>query len=154
MVDYFKEAENLLYSVPKKEEAIKQMTRRKERLLKRMGPSMPHEADFARSYMKASFQGEAINEVCALAELISSIENAAAELAEIKACVDAITDEKLRTLLKCWYWGRLSKEKIAEKIDVWSVTTVYTKRNEAVSAFALLYYGKRVEAEQKKKRKN
>lgn len=153
-MEYFKEAEAVLYSVPKKEEAIKQMTRRKNRLIKRMGPSMPHGTDFFSSYTKAAFYG-AINEICELADLISSIENMETELAEIRACVEAIEDATLRKLLKCWYWARLPKEKIAEKIDCWSTTTVYTKRNKAVEAFALLYWGKRVDAELKKSgRKN
>lgn len=154
-MDYFKEAENLLYSVPKKEEAIGQMTKRKERLMKRVAPYFQGGEAIADPVSVTPDQVKHLNEAAELAELIKSIENEAAELAEIRSCVEAIDDAILRKLIKCWYWERLQKEKIAEEIDVWSMTTVYSRRTKAVACFAYLYWGKHIDEKVKKKaRKN
>ncbi len=143
-MDYFKEAEELLYSVPKKERAITQLEKRKARLMKKGAPTIPAGVDYTKPYVKASFAGEAINDLCELADVCSCLEATRQELEEIKGCVEEIADAELKTCLKLWYWRRLSKERIAEKIDRWSVTTVYTKRNAAIREFALIYWGAKI----------
>lgn len=143
-MDYFKETEELLYSVQKKERAITQMEKRKARLMAKGAPTIPAGLDYTKPYVKASFADETINDLCELAHVCACIEATRQELEEIKNCVEEIADAELKKCLKLWYWARLPKEKIAEKIDRWSVTTVYAKRNAAIHEFALIYWGAKV----------
>ena len=112
-MDYFKETEELLYSVPKKERAITQMEKRKARLMAKGAPTIPAGLDYTKPYVKASFASETINDLCELAHVCACIEATRQELEEIKNCVEEIADAELKTCLKLWYWARLSKEKIA-----------------------------------------
>ncbi len=86
-----------------------------------------------------------MNDLCELADTMANIANTEAELEEIKAAVNAVPVEEYKKLLKLWYWKGESKERIAEAIDCWSRTTVYTKKNQAVYMFARIYWGSKVE---------
>ncbi len=148
-MNYFKEAEQILYSVPKKEAAITQMTKRRERLTKKVAPRLQYAYESEGS--ERSDGQEILNDAAELAELIRSIDDATAELEEIHGAVDAIDDAQLRTLLSCWYFKRMTKEKIAEVLDVWSIGTVYVKRKKAIAWFAYLYWGRQIDEKIAKK---
>ncbi len=148
-MDYFKEAEQILYSVPKKEAAIAQMAKRRERLSKKVAAKLSCEGEKAECEMTGK-QG-LLNDAAELAELIKSINDATDELEEIHSAVEAIDDEQLRTLLSCWYFKRMTKERIAEELDVWSIGTVYVKRKKAIAWFAYLYWGRYIDEKIAKK---
>ena len=40
-----------------------------------------------------------------------------------------------------WYVEKKPKEEIMQSMEIYSNSTIYAKRNKAVAAFALLYYG-------------
>lgn len=140
-MDYFKEAEELLYSVPRKERAIEQMQARKARLMRKGAPTAPKGIDPSKPYTRASFESDTMNDLCELSDVCRKIAETQAALDEIKDAVAAIGSEELQLCLRLWYFERLPKEKIAERIDRWSKTTVYNKRNEGVYEFARIYWG-------------
>jgi len=143
-VDYFKETEELLYSVPKKEKAVEQLKRRRERLTRQNAPDEVEAVDPSAVYIKSSFADTALNDLCELADITASIAQTEEEIAEIKRCVEAIQDEELKTCLKLWYFQRETKEQIAERLERWSISTVYAKRNRAIREFAILYWGSKI----------
>ena len=149
-MDYFKETEELLYSVPKKEKALVQLTRRRTRLTLKGAPVVPACVDYEKPYTRATFTSTTLNDVCELADVCRRIAETQAELDEIKSCVEAIGSKELKTCLKRWYWEGLSKAAIAERISRWSATTVYNKRNEAVAEFARIYWGAKIRPEKLK----
>lgn len=140
-MDYFKEAEELLYSVPQKERAICTLKSRKTRLIWKNAPHELTAIDYSKPYTKATSSGDPLNDLCELADVTRAIDNTLAEIEEIKQAVDAIPSEELKTCLRLWYFERQSKEVIAERLNVWSRSTVYKKRNEAVCEFARIYWG-------------
>lgn len=144
-MDYFKETEELLYSVPIKEAALTQLQRRRDRLIKSAAPSIPTGMNTEKAYVRGSFISDPMNDLCELADTMANIANTEAELEEIKAAVNAVPVEEYKKLLKLWYWKGESKERIAEAIDCWSRTTVYTKKNQAVYMFARIYWGSKAE---------
>lgn len=144
-MDYFKETEELLYSVPIKEAALVQLQRRRDRLIKSGAPTVPAGTDTAKNYVRGTFISDTMNELCELADVMESIASTKEELEEIKAAVEAVPVAEYKKLLKLWYWAGESKESIAEAIDRWSRTSVYTKRNQAVYMFARIYWGSKVE---------
>lgn len=141
-MDYFKEAEELLYSVPQKERALRTLKSRRARLIWKNAPPESYTAiDYSKPYTKATFSGNPLNDLCELSDVTRTIDDTLAEIEEIKQAVDAIPSEELKTCLRLWYFEKQSKEAIAERLNVWSRSTVYNKRNEAVYEFARIYWG-------------
>ena len=108
-MDYFKETETLLYSVPKKEQALIQLTRRRARLSRKGAPIVPSGVDYEKVYTKATFVSSTLNDICELADVCQRIADTQAEIEEIKNCVEAIRNKELKMCLKLWYWEGLSK---------------------------------------------
>lgn len=140
-MDYFKESEALLYSVPQKERAIHVLEARKQRLIRKNAPRIPSATDYSKPYTRATFANDPLNDLCELADVSQRIKDMQEEVAEIKQSVEAVPDEELKTLLQLWYFDRLPKETIAERLERWSTKTIYNLRNRAIAAFALMYYG-------------
>lgn len=150
-MDYFKEAEALLYSVPQKEQAIRILEEHKQGLIIKNAPRIPAATDYSKPYTRATFAGDPLNDLCELADTVRRIDETQTELDEIKKAVEAVPTDELKTCLRLWYFERLPKEKIAERLEVWSRSTVYDKRNKAVYEFARIYWGVTAEKMLKKK---
>lgn len=140
-MDYFKEAEELLYSVPRKERALYTLRGRYARLVTKNIPRDAAAIDYAKPYTRATFTGDALNDLCELADVLRRIAETQSELDEIKQAVEAVPSEELKTCLRLWYFEGLPKETISERLGLWSRATVYNKRNEGVYEFARVYWG-------------
>ncbi len=141
-MNYFDEAERLLAEVPKKERAISALIARRDRLLRKSAPSGGGSGtDYSKPYIKATYAADTLKELCELGDVCRALDMTIQEVAEIKNCVDAMLDETQKTCLKLWYFERMPKERIAERLERWSVTTIYNLRNKAIYEFALIYWG-------------
>ena len=53
-------------------------------------------------------------------------------------------------MFKTLVLGGVVESGIAERINRWSATTVYNRRNEAVAEFARIYWGAKIDTEKLK----
>lgn len=140
MINYFKSAERTLSERANLEKALANLERRKDRILRRGAPSDNVLTDYARPYVSGGGANAVLSEMIDLAEIKREIEFTRETIEEI----DDVLGQLERTdadLLRAWYIERESKEKIAERINYSSSSTIYDLRNKAVAAFAVLYFG-------------
>lgn len=139
-MNYFKAAEQVLSSVPDLERSLENLERRKERLLKEGSPRGVKEPDFDKPFVDVRYVNKTLSEALSLSECARCIERTRSELDEIRAVIEQLPDE-LRRLVYLWYIEKRPRDSIMEELAMSSPTTMYSKRNQAVGRFALLYYG-------------
>lgn len=139
-MNYFKAAEQVLSSVPDLERSLENLERRKERLLSEGSPRGVKELDFDKPFVDTRYINKTLTEALSLSECARCIKKTRSDLEEIRAIIEQLPDE-LRRLVYLWYVQKKPKEEIMQSMDVYSNSTIYAKRNKAVAAFALLYYG-------------
>ena len=140
MINYFEAAENTLRSRPSLEAALKNLERRKERIIRHAAPSEYPAFDMSKPYTSTKAVNDALAECVELAEVMREI-NATQEKADEIDGVLRQLEAADAELLRLWYIERRSKEDIAEQVNYSSRTSIYDLRNKAVAAFALLYFG-------------
>ena len=139
-MNYFKAAEQVLSSVPDLERSLENLERRKERLLKEGKPKGLSEVDFDKPFADTRYINKTLAEALSLSECVQCIEKTRSDLAEIRAIIEQLPDEQKRLVL-LWYVEKKSKEEIMQSLEIYSISTIYAKRNKSVATFALLYYG-------------
>lgn len=141
-IDYFKQCEYLLYSVPKKEEAVEILKKRQEFIIKKSCPSSGAVGvDYSKPYCKGSFKNETLNDLCELSDVRQRAECLREEVKIVKEAVERIQNADEKECLKLWYFKCMPKEMIAEQLERWSTKTIYNLKNRAVTSFAIIYYG-------------
>lgn len=140
MINYFDAAENTLRSRQTLETALKNLERRKERIIRRAAPSEYPAFDMSKPYTSTKDVNDALIECVELAEVIREIGATQDKITEIDSVLKQL-DAADAELLRLWYMERRSKEDIAEQVNYSSRTSIYDLRNKAVAAFALLYFG-------------
>lgn len=140
MINYFKSAERTLSERANLEKALANLERRKDRILRRGAPSDNVLTDYARPYVSGGGANAALSEMIDLAEIKREIEFTRETIEEIDDVLGQL-EQTDADLLRAWYIERESKEKIAERINYSSSSTIYDLRNKAVAAFAVLYFG-------------
>ena len=139
-MNYFKAAEQVLSSVPDLERSLGNLEHRKERLLSEGSPRGIAELDFDKPFVDTRYINKTLTEVLSLSECSRCIDKTRSDLEEIRAIIEQLPDE-LRRLVYLWYVEKKPKEEIMQNMEIYSNSTIYAKRNKAVAAFALLYYG-------------
>lgn len=139
-MNYFKAAEQVLSSVPDLERSLENLEHRKERLLSEGSPRGIAELDFDKPFVDTRHINKTLTEALSLSECARCIDKTRSDLEEIRAIIEQLPDE-LRRLVLLWYVEKKPKEKIMQSMEIYSNSTIYAKRNKAVAAFALLYYG-------------
>lgn len=139
-MNYFKAAEQVLSSVPDLERSLENLERRKERLLSEGSPREIAELDFDKPFVDTRYINKTLTEALSLSECARCIEKTRSDIEEIRAIIGQLPDE-LRQLVYLWYVQKKPKEEIMQSMELYSNSTIYAKRNKAVAAFALLYYG-------------
>lgn len=139
-MNYFKAAEQVLSSVPDLERSLENLEHRKERLLSEGSPRGIAELDFDKPFVDTRYINKTLTEALSLSECARCIDKTRSDLKEIRAIIEQLPDE-LRWLVLLWYVEKKPKEEIMQSMEIYSNSTIYAKRNKAVAAFALLYYG-------------
>ncbi len=139
-MNYFKAAEQVLSSVPDLERSLANLEHRKERLLSEGSPRGSAEIDFDKPFVDTRYINKTLTEALSLSECARCIDKTRSDLEEIRAIIEQLPDE-LRRLVLLWYVEKKPKEEIMQSMEIYSNSTIYAKRNKAVAAFALLYYG-------------
>ena len=139
-MNYFKAAEQVLSSVPDLERSLENLEHRKERLLSEGSPRGIAELDFDKPFVDTRYINKTLTEALSLSECARCIDKTRSDLEEIRAIIEQLPDE-LRRLVYLWYVEKKPKEEIMQSMGIYSNSTIYAKRNKAVAAFALLYYG-------------
>lgn len=139
-MNYFKAAEQVLSSVPDLERSLENLERRKERLLSEGSPRGIAEIDFDKPFVDTRYINRTLTEALSLSECARCIDKTRSDLEEIRKVIEQLPDEQ-RQLVSLWYVDKKPKEEIMQSMAIYSNSTIYAKRNKAVAAFALLYYG-------------
>lgn len=140
MINYFDEAEKMLQSRGSLEQALANLERRQERIIKQSAPAGYPSVDLSQPYTSTKNVNDALTEVLELAEVAREIQVTKDTIREIDLVLEQLESED-RHILRLWYIERKSKEEIAVAISYSSSSTIYDIRNKAVSRFALLYFG-------------
>ena len=139
-MNYFKAAEQVLSSVPDLERSLENLEHRKDRLLSEGSPRGIAELDFDKPFVDTRYINKTLTEALSLSECARCIDKTRSDLEEIRKVIEQLPDE-LRRLVYLWYVEKKPKEEIMQSMGIYSNSTIYAKRNKAVAAFALLYYG-------------
>lgn len=139
-MNYFKAAEQVLSSVPDLERSLENLEHRKERLLSEGSPQGIAELDFDKPFVDTRYINRTLTEAFSLSECARCIDKTRSDLDEIRTVIGQLPDEQ-RQLVSLWYVEKKPKEEIMQSMGIYSNSTIYAKRNKAVAAFALLYYG-------------
>lgn len=139
-MNYFKAAEQVLFSVQTLERALVNLQRREQRLIESGAPREPGAIDYSKPFTGSHFVSDTLNELLELSEVTRNIAETRAAIAEIYGIIEQMKDEH-KKLVRLWYIEHKSKELVMEEMYIESLSTVYDLRNKAVAEFALLYYG-------------
>lgn len=139
-MNYFKAAEQVLFSVQTLERALDNLQRREQRLIESGAPREPGAIDYSKPFTGSHFVSDTLNELLELSEVTRNIAETKAALDEINGIIEQMQDEH-KKLVRLWYIQHKPKELVMEEMYIESLSTVYDLRNKAVAEFALLYYG-------------
>ncbi len=139
-MNYFKAAEDILYSVSSLEKSLKNLESRRQFLIESGKPQNVGAIDNSKPFTDSHYVSDTLNELLEFAECSRNIDITKKQIEYIYEIIEQLSDEH-KTLVKLWYIEQRPKEQIAEAIFVESSTTVYNLRNKAVMQFAILYYG-------------
>lgn len=140
MINYFDAAENTLRSRSMLETALKNLKRRRERIIRHNAPSDYPSFDMSKPYTSTKGVNDALTDCVELAEVVREINHTQAKIDEIDGVLKQL-DPQDAELLRLWYIERKSKDDIAAEANYASRTSIYDLRNKAVAGFALLYFG-------------
>lgn len=140
MINYFEAAENTLRGRGYLDAALKNLERRKERIIQRAGPSGYPSPDFSKPYASTSAVNDTLEECLELAEVSREIGQTKAEIDEIDAILAQLGKVE-RDIIRLWYIEGKSRDEIAEAVNYASTKSIYDLRNTAVAEFALRYFG-------------
>lgn len=139
-MNYFKEAEKVLYHRKALEDALANLERRLGRIVSQSIPSEVTAANYSKDYISSGQVNDTLNECIDVVQTKFMIEDTRIEIQEIDKVLSQLVPE-FKEILELWYIEGLSKEKICEQVDRYSTKTIYSKRNAAVEKFAVLYFG-------------
>lgn len=139
-VNYFKAAERVLSERGNLEKALENMEARKEGLLRHRAPRDILPGDLTRPYTGKKEANSALADLLDLEEITDEI----AATVDTIGAVDRVLgqlDAQAAALLRAWYIEKRPKEEIAATLGYAARGSIYNLRNEAVSRFAVLYFG-------------
>lgn len=138
-MNYYKEAESILNSLPELEKALINLNRRYQRLIESGAPKDIGAIDYSKPFVSSHNVRDTLEDMLELVECGRNIEKTKSKIESIMDVI-AQLDAEEKKLVELWYIKKRTKEDIAEAFDI-ALTTVYNIRNKAVSHFAVLYFG-------------
>lgn len=138
-MDYLREAENILRKVNLLEKALDNLKRHKGLIIQRNAPQGCKALSFDKP-ASAPIDKETLTELCEYAQCIERITATEYEIKRIKDIISQLSCEE-QNLIQLWYIDGMSKDEIKEKLYISSHSTLYKLQRQAVSNFALLYFG-------------
>lgn len=138
-MNYFKSAEQVLYSVPTLKRAVENLENRRAKLIANGAPREPGTIDYSKPFTDTHYVNDTLNEMLEVAECTRNIAETQKTLSYIEGVITQL-DKEQKEIIEAWYIEHRTKEEIAERLCV-AITTAYSLRNKAVAEFALLYYG-------------
>lgn len=138
-MNYFKEAENILHKVKLLEKALDNLKYHKRMIIQRNSPQECKALSFDKA-TSAPINKETLTEMCEYAQCIERIAVTEEEIERIKNIISQLSNDE-KKLIQMWYIDEMSKNEIKEKLYVSSNSTLYKLQRQAVSNFALLYFG-------------
>lgn len=138
-MNYFKSAEQVLYSVPTLKRAVENLENRRAKLIANGAPREPGAIDYSKPFTDTHYVNDTLNEMLEVAECTRNIAETQKTLSYIEGVITQL-DKEQKEIIEAWYIEHRTKEEIAERLCV-AITTAYSLRNKAVAEFALLYYG-------------
>ena len=138
MINYFDAAENTLRGRGYLDSALKNLERRRERIIAHGGPSGYPSPDFSKPYASTSAVNDTLAECLELAEVVREIKAKEEKIQEIDAVISQLGE---RDIIRLWYVEGKSKDEIAAAVNYASTRSIYDLRNTAVAEFALRYFG-------------
>lgn len=139
-MNYFKAAEQILSSVPILEQATENLEKRQQRLISNGAPKELGAINYDKPFTNTQYVNDTLSDLLEISECQKNIVKNQEELAYIYGVVEQLQDEH-KKLVCLWYFQKLPKEAIMERMCIESLSTLYNHRNKAVAEFALLYYG-------------
>lgn len=139
-MNYFKEAEEVLYNRKKLGQALENLNHRRNRL---MHSGAPHEIggmDFESPNVGGGIVNNTMQDCLDLIETNREITRTEEKIREVDDVLHQLPDEDCK-LLMMWYVDGLPKEQIGAELHYSSRHTVYDHKNHAVAQFAVLYFG-------------
>lgn len=142
-MDYFKEAETVLFSRKKLDIALRDLRSRLEFVLESDKPKEPSAIDYQRAFSDRAYVGGTLEDLLKVSELSRLVKRTERKIADIDRALSRIESKQRRDILKFWYIEGLKMDDVARKLHYSpsSKRSIYNLRNEAVFEFALYYFG-------------
>jgi hypothetical protein len=139
-MNYFKEAENVLYHRSKLQKALINLGHRRERLIYDGAPKDITGLDPSKQYVSGGSMNDTMSACLDLVEIQKNIRTTESEIKEIDDVLHQLSSEDCE-LLSLWYIDGLTKDEICAELHFATRKSLYDKRNKAIGEFAILYYG-------------
>lgn len=139
-MNYYKEAEDVLYNRKKLGQALVNLKRRRDRLLHSGAPTDIRGMDYTRPRVNGGMLSNTMQDCLDLIEINRDITNTEEKIREVDDVLHQLSDNDCE-LLMMWYIDGLPKEQICMELNYSSRHTIYDHKNQAVGQFAVLYFG-------------
>ena len=137
-MDYFKKAEEKLYSVATLRHRLKNYETAYDREIRRSGPSGIAPIDLSKPVVKSSRAEDNFDSADKIAYYWTKIVQTREEINDITSIAEQLPTE-LYNVIRLWYFEKKPKEKIMAAIYINSPKTLYAKRRKAVKMFADIF---------------
>lgn len=138
MMDYFKKAEEKLYSVGMLRSRLKNYEAAYDKEIRRTGPSGIAPIDLSKPTVKSSRMEDTFDSVDRIAYYKEKIIQTREEVSDITTVAEQLPTE-LYDIIRMWYFEKTPKERILKSLFISSPKTLYKKRRQAVRMFAEIY---------------
>ena len=142
-MDYFKEAETVLFSRKKLDIALYDLRAKLEFVLESDKPKEPSAIDYKRGFSDRAYVNSTLEDLLKVSELSRRVKRTERKIADIDRALSRIENKQHRDILKFWYIEGLKMDDVAGELGYspFSKQSLYNLRNEAVFEFALYYFG-------------
>jgi len=139
-MNYFKEAEYILYNYSKLCIALNNLKTRKSHLIWGSAPSGKISTGAACVGSGSNYSNNAEKDLTELNQTMANILITENKINEIDSLLCELACEE-RAVIQLWYFEMITKENMLEKLNIGSLDSLYKKRKKAVGDFAILYFG-------------
>ena len=137
-MDYFKKAEEKLYSVCTLRRRLDNYEAAYDREVRRSAPSGIKPIDYSKPTVSSSRSDDALDSVEKMAYYKTKVIQTRDEIEDITTVAEQLPTE-LYNIIRLWYFEKKPKEKIMASLYISSPKTLYAKRRKAVKMFAEIF---------------
>ena len=138
MMDYFKMAEEKLYSVGTLRLKLKNYEAAYDKEIRRTAPSGIATIDLTKPAIMSSHTVDTFDSTDRIAHYKSKIIQTREEIKDITSIAEQLPKE-MYNIIRLWYFEEKPKEIIMKLLYINSTKTLYSKRNKAVRMFADIF---------------